>query len=76
MDLVFVGVEYLAVPSLLRGVAIDNGTAEDQSVFSAAVGDIALERIYVLVSEGHRYPVVAAACRVTENDRDIFGSPF
>lgn len=76
VDLVFVGVDYLAVPRLLYGVTLDHGTDEDRSFVVEAIGDIEPERVYVLISRGCRHPVVAVACQVSENDSDIFDSPF
>ena len=74
VDLVFVGVDYMALPRLMRGVSIDLGTADDHTLLRAEMGDD--DQIFVLESDGHRHPVVAKACRVSENDGDIFDSPF
>lgn len=69
VDLVFVGVDYMALPRVLRGVALDHGTDEDRSSVVAAIGDVDTNQVYVLHSEGHRHLVVAVAW-------DIFDSPF
>lgn len=76
VDLVFVGVNYLAVPHSLSGVALEHGTADDLASVSVAFGEVHPDYLFVLVSQGRRYPVVAASCRVGENDGDIFDSPF
>jgi len=74
IDLVFVGVGYMALPRLMRGVSINRGTADDRSVVNEDIGDD--DQVFVLVSEGRRHLVVAAGCQVSENDGDIFDSPF
>lgn len=76
VDLVFVGVDYLAVPHSIKGVAVDRGTAEDVAAVAAAFGEVPLDRVFALLSQGRRHPIVAVACRVSENDADIFDSPF
>lgn len=76
IDLVFVGVEYMSVPRLLRGVVLEHGADEDVLVANVAIGDVDRDRVFVLVSEGRRHLVVASACQVDENDGDVFGSPF
>lgn len=76
VDLVFVGVEYLAVPRILRGIVLERGSAEDRMRLADVGQDADPERLYILVSEGSRHPIVAVACRVDEHDRDIFDSPF
>jgi len=72
----FVGVEYLRVPSSLQGVVLDESTDGDLSEVKEAAGKVDRGRVHVLRSEGHRFIVVAAACKVSENDRDIFESTF
>lgn len=76
VDLVFVGVEYLAVPRVLDGVVVDKGTEEDHAAVSAEFDRVDPERLFVLVSADRRYPIVAVACRAAENDGEIFDSPF
>lgn len=76
VDIVFVGVEYLALPRMLRGVVVDRGNEDDRIAVSAAFRDVEAVRLFVLISGGRRYPIVAVACRVSENEDDIFDSPF
>lgn len=76
VDLIFVGVDYLAVPHTLEGVVVDHGTAEDVAAVDAAFGKVASGRVFALLSQGRRYPIVAVDCQVGENDADIFDSPF
>lgn len=76
VDLIFVGVEYLAVPDVLAGVTLERGGDTDVARVRAAIGDAELSHVFVVVSGGRRHTIVAAACRVVENDSDIFDSPI
>jgi hypothetical protein len=76
VDLIFVGVDYLAVPHMLNGVTLDHGTIADVKMVAATFGEVQPDRLFVLSSAGHRHPIVAANCRIEENDGDIFDSPF
>jgi hypothetical protein len=51
-------------------------TQEDQVALSATTGEVDPRRVFVLISSGRRYRVVAVGCRVDTNDGDIFDSPF
>ena len=76
VDVVLVGVEYLALPHVLDGLSIV--PASDDDLRRVAV-DFALadrDSVFVLVSGGKRHLVVASSCEVNENDGDIFDSPF
>jgi hypothetical protein len=37
---------------------------------------IAASRVRLILSGGHRFPIVAASFRMSENEDDIFASPF
>lgn len=76
VDLIFVGVDYLAVPHSLKGVVVDHGAGQDVAAVNAAYGEVVPERVFALLSQGHRHLIVAVACRVAENDGDIFDSPL
>jgi len=76
VDIMFVGVEYLRVPSSLQGVVLDESTDEDLSEVKGVAENVDRGRVHVLISEGNRFIVVASACKVSENDGDIFESPF
>ena len=77
VDLVFVGVEYVALPRHLRGVEVEPGSATDvaraSDVLRKAVAD---DHVFAIVSGGQRHLVVAVALRVSSHDGDIFDSPF
>ena len=73
IDLVFVGVEYLDLPTSLHGVTI--GTAVDTDVGRArdALGKpVGTNEVFVLESGRRRCLVVAASGRIEENDLDLF----
>ncbi len=76
VDLVFVGVDYMALPSRLHGVLLDFGTDDDRMSVTALTGENYPGQVYVLVSEDCRHLVFAATCQVGENDKDIFDTPF
>jgi len=76
VDVVFVGVDYLAVPRVLEGVTIERGLEDDRELLNGTVGEVDPDRLFVLISAGRRHYVVAVACRVSESDTDIFDSPF
>ncbi len=71
IDLVFVGVDYMAVPRSLRGLEILAPLPEE------ILGKpIPPDGIKILASEGKRFPIVASSLSLFENDWDIFESPF
>lgn len=76
VDVAFVGVDYLAVPRVLDGLTVEGGREDDRVALVGTLGEVDLEHLFVLVSAGQRHPVVAVACRVSENGADIFESPF
>jgi hypothetical protein len=76
VDIVFVGVDYLALPRVLDGVTVEHGRPTDSALLVGAPAGDQHQRVFVLSSGGHRHVVVAVACRVSETDVDIFDSPF
>ena len=76
IDVVFVCVDYLAMPQLFDDLDVDRGCEDDRQALFATLGAVDLERLFVLVSGGRRYPVVAVSCRVSQNSGDIFESPL
>ncbi len=77
VDIVFIGIEYLAAPRFLRGVEIAEPTNEELRQLEARLGKRLTESsIVILVSAGQRFPIVAASFKVEENELDIFESPF
>jgi hypothetical protein len=76
IDVVFVGVTYLALPRVMHGLAIEDATVAESIGPEVPNTHVAETRTFVLTSEGHTHSVVAVACRVSENSADIFSSPF
>ncbi len=77
IDLVCAGVEYLATPDYMRGLDLQAPTAEEVQILSGLLGrQVEPSCIRVIVSEGHRFPIVAASFMISENEHDIFYSPF
>lgn len=76
VDLVFVGVEFVSLPRMLHGLEVDLGSAADVAVAAETVPLVDPEQVFAVVSQRCCHLAVAAACRVTENDHDIFDSPF
>jgi hypothetical protein len=76
IDLICVGVEYLAAPRHIKGLDLVEASAEEISQLSELLGKpIAASRVRMILSRGHRFPIVAASFRISENEDDIFASP-
>lgn len=77
LDLVFIGVEYMALPRLLQGIELVDATVDELGSLADILGhSIGIENVFVLRSGNHRFPVVAADLTANENNWDIFESPF
>jgi hypothetical protein len=77
VDLVCVGVEYMSLPRLLRGVELVQPSREEVEQLESLLGrQIEAGSVRILASEGKRFPIVAASFSLSENDWDIFESPF
>ncbi len=77
IDLAFVGVEYMALPRVFRGLELSDPTREELKQLELLLGrPLEPENVRMLVSEGRRFSVVASSFTVSENDWDIFESPF
>ena len=77
IDLVCVGVEYLAAPRHMRGLDLVDATVDEIKTLRDLLGkDVQPSSVRVVVSEGHRFPIVAANFKISENQHDIFHSPF
>lgn len=74
VDIVFLGVEYMSLPRSLRGgLTVEPATEDDlRGLATPHAGDHA----WVLTSGGRRFVVVAGSVTISENDGDIFDSPF
>lgn len=77
VDLVFVDVEYVAVPRILNGLELLPASPEEVAQLETILGRVLdPHTITVLESDGRRFCVVAASVSLHENDWDIFESPF
>jgi hypothetical protein len=77
IDIVCVGVEYIASPTLLRGVEILKPSTDEMDALEKTLGtSLAAASVHVIASSGQRYLIVAAGVRVEHHERDIFESPF
>lgn len=77
LDVVFLRVEYLAVPRLMRGLELATPTNDEVARMGQILGrPVRADEVKVLVSGEHRHIVVAASASVSENDWDILDSPF
>lgn len=77
IDLICVGVEYLAVPRHMKGLILSEATPREIKDLSQLVGkELEADRVRVIVSDGKRFPIVATSFRLSANLDDIFFSPF
>jgi hypothetical protein len=77
IDLICVGVEYLAVPRHMKGLDLVEATPQEIKQLSQLLGkELQPRHIRIIVSEGRRFPIVAASFRLDENTDEIFDSPF
>lgn len=67
----------MELPRFLRGVELDEPTETDISVINERLSKQgSSESTFVIKSEERRYRVVAVALKISENELDIFDSPF
>ncbi len=77
VDLVCLGVDYMAVPRALHGLELLPPSPDEIRHLEVLLGKaVAPDNIKVLASGGKRFPVVASSFSLSENDWDIFESPF
>lgn len=77
LDLVCLGIEYMAVPRIFRGLELTSPTPGEIQDLELLLGKpIPPDNVKILESEGKRFPIVASSCSISENDWDIFESPL
>lgn len=77
IDLVCLGVEYMALPHFLRGLELAAPTQDEiRNLETLLEKTIKADNIKILASEGKRFPIVALKFSLWENDWDVFESPF
>ena len=77
IDIIFVGVEYLAAPRFLGEIAVSEATADE----TRRLGEVLTKKpeslhVWALQGMRERFLVVAAAIKIQEHAGDIFDSPF
>jgi hypothetical protein len=77
VDLVCLGVEYMGVARAFNGIELLEPTSEEIRNIEGLLGRmIDPKKIKILASAGKRFPIVASSFSFSENDWDIFESPF
>jgi hypothetical protein len=77
VDIIFVGVVYLAAPRHLGEIAIAEATIPEIERMEVTLGrKLHQERVWVLQGANQRSIVVALAPTIREHMGDIFDSPF
>jgi hypothetical protein len=77
VDILCFSLEYLAAPTRMRGLDLLEPSDEDLLRLAGALGkEVSASRARVILSEGRRLPIVAGRFVVSENDDEIFSSPF
>jgi hypothetical protein len=75
LDVAFVGVEYLELPTKLRELTLGAAEPDDHKKAEQVLGRlIPKDWVFVISSDERRHLIVAAAVKVFENDLDIFES--
>ena len=65
-------IDYMEIPTIIRGLHISNATMEDAVYLTEKLGkEISTEKIIVLISEGRKFYVVASIIKIMENDLDF-----
>jgi len=73
LDLLFVGVKYMAVPRFLEGIEIVVPSNAETVVLENLIGKLSrTDKVFILASQGKRYSVVAAGVNAFENDFKMF----
>lgn len=77
VDIVFVAVEYLSLPSSMRGLTLEQPTRQDLEGLASQLGRTPDRAdVCILQSQGRRFAVVGKLVAVRENDWDIYESPI
>jgi hypothetical protein len=75
LDVAFVGVEYIELPTKLKELTVGEAGDDDFRRADLGVGKaVPRNQVFVIESGGRRYVVVAAAMKVSETDLDLFES--
>jgi hypothetical protein len=75
IDIAFVGVEYLDLPTQLTNLVLVPAESADLDRANEVLGKVGLEsEVFVIQAANRRHIVVAVAMKILENDLDIFES--
>lgn len=75
LDVAFVGVEYIELPTRMRELRIEEPEVDDHVRAEQALGrPVPHTQVFVIQTDDRRHIVVAAAVRFFENELDIFES--
>ena len=75
IDIMFIGVEYLELPARINGVSIVSASSDDIIKAERGLGRPCDGlNVYCIVSNEHRYLVVAFGFQVMENELEWFDS--
>jgi hypothetical protein len=75
LDVAFVGVEYVELPTKLKDLTVGEAGDDDFRRADLGVGKaVPRDQVFVIESGGRRHVIVAAAMKVFENDLDRFES--
>ena len=73
IDLKFVGVSYLNIPTLFEGCSfVEPSPDEIDEITYVLKGKFNIDNIFVIFTSKKRYIVVAKSCQFSENNLDIF----
>jgi ribulose 1,5-bisphosphate carboxylase large subunit-like protein len=73
IDIRFMGVDYLNIPTIIRGCSIVEANAEEiETIDSLFPNRSDANKIFIIASAGNRYSIVAVAYKISENELDIF----
>lgn len=77
IDIHFIDITYIEMPSTLKDLRIEDGTQKDAIYLSNKLNkDVSLENIRVLISDGRRFYIVASIINITENMLPFMVLPF
>lgn len=75
IDVIFYGVAYIEMPTLLNGIELEQPTKADLEKMESVLGrEVPQDEVHVLSSQGGRFVLVAISKKITANDLDIFES--
>ena len=73
-DVIFYAVDYLGIPTSFQGLSIATASREEADLAGVPPDEFGTSNIFRLESEGRCYYLAAFACKVLENELDLFDS--